>query len=293
MSKEVNSGGMEGVMAQGYGVIPKLVMKHEHLTIEAKAIYSYLASYAGAGKTAYPSVALMCKDLGISKTRFYNHRKLLIDYGFISVEQNQGDGGWTNNVYTLACHSFTDTRNTDPRNTDTRNKDSNNNNLNNNNINNNKLNSNTPKTKSALAKSKNDTKILVENKKKRKAKDIVDMKDMINAYSDDIDIRNNLNKYFNIRIKKGLKPEQLAIILEDLKTYQKKQGKNLTIRKIRSAIAGGYLRIVFDNDLADSTFTKKSKFDNTSERETKSWKGKTKELNNVLAKNDDGTLKRF
>ena len=135
MSKESNRGRMDGVMSKGYGTIPKLVMQHEDLSIEAKAIYAYLASYAGAGDTAYPSVSIMCKHLGISRDRFYRHRKSLLELDFIRIAQHQSDGGWSNNIYTvvsLPCPQNKDTQNKDTQNKDTQNKDTNNNSLNNN-----------------------------------------------------------------------------------------------------------------------------------------------------------------
>ncbi len=139
-NKEKNAGKLEGVMAKGYGLIPKLIMKDKDLTIESKAIYAYLSSYTGAGETAYPSVSLMCSDLGISKDRFYRHRKKLIEKDYIRVSQHQNDEGWTNNIYTVVsipCPQNKDTRNKDTQNTDTRNKVTNNNSSINNSINNN------------------------------------------------------------------------------------------------------------------------------------------------------------
>lgn len=91
----------EGIMSKGYGFIAKLVMKDKELTIEAKAIYAYLSSYTGAGNTAYPTVSLMCGDLGISEARFYKHRKLLESKGYIVIDKKRNEGGWSNNVYTL------------------------------------------------------------------------------------------------------------------------------------------------------------------------------------------------
>lgn len=58
------------IFSMGYGHIAKLVMKDKDLTVEAKAIYSYIASYAGASDTAYPSADLICYDLSIGKERF-------------------------------------------------------------------------------------------------------------------------------------------------------------------------------------------------------------------------------
>lgn len=141
--KDKNTGKLEGVMSKGYGIIPKLIMKDKDLSIEAKSIYAYLVSYTGSGTTAYPSVSLMCSDLGISKDRFYRHRKKLVEKGYIKIEQHQNETGWSNNVYTITSFAlpyFTDTRNTDTQNTDTQNKDTNKNSSNNNSINKNNKN---------------------------------------------------------------------------------------------------------------------------------------------------------
>ena len=142
MSKESNRGSMDGVMSKGYGTIPKLVMQHEGLSIEAKAIYAYLASFAGAGDTAYPSVSIMCKHLGISRDRFYRHRKSLLDNDFIRIKQHQNEGGWSNNLYTVVSMPSPqnkDTQNKDTQNKDTQNKDTINNSSINNSINNNSI----------------------------------------------------------------------------------------------------------------------------------------------------------
>ena len=131
---------MDGVMSKGYGTIPKLVMQHDDLSVEAKAIYAYLASYAGAGDTAYPSVSIMCKHLGMSRDRFYRHRKALLENDFIRITKNQNEGGWSNNLYTVVSvpqPQNKDTQNTYTQNKDTQNKDTINNSSINNSINNN------------------------------------------------------------------------------------------------------------------------------------------------------------
>ena len=101
MSEDKQSFQAEGIMEKGYGFIPKLIMKDKELTIEAKAIYAYLSSYTGAGNITYPSISLMCGDLDISEARFYKHRKLLIEKGYIVIEKKRNEGGWSNNVYRL------------------------------------------------------------------------------------------------------------------------------------------------------------------------------------------------
>ena len=37
------------ILSDGYGLIPKKISRDKDLTMEAKAIYGYLASFAGSG----------------------------------------------------------------------------------------------------------------------------------------------------------------------------------------------------------------------------------------------------
>ena len=93
----------EGVNAQGYGIIAKMVMLDRKITVEAKAIYAYFSSYAGTGKTAFPSAKKVQEDLGIREDRYYTHFFYLKAYGYIKVSQNKNrnDGKFTSNIYTL------------------------------------------------------------------------------------------------------------------------------------------------------------------------------------------------
>ena len=90
------------VMSEGYGNIPKRVMRDKRLSIEAKSIYSYLCSYAGGGNEAFPSVGRMIMDLRISENRFYKHAALLIEYGYLRKHREQSEGNLLgNNIYEL------------------------------------------------------------------------------------------------------------------------------------------------------------------------------------------------
>ena len=94
---------VQGRMALGYGIIPKLAMQQDQrLTIEAKAIYSYFCSYAGAGTTAFPGRSKILRDLKISEDRYYRHFTMLKKFGYITVEKHKGEGGkFKRNIYTL------------------------------------------------------------------------------------------------------------------------------------------------------------------------------------------------
>lgn len=137
---------IEGINSKGFGTIAKLVMMDQRLSIEAKAIYSYFCSYAGGGSSAFPSVSKILYDLKISKTRYYKHFNLLVDYGYISVKQIKEENKFGKNLYTLHTNPVpipqnedTDSscpQNEDTQNENTQNEDSNINNININNFNN-------------------------------------------------------------------------------------------------------------------------------------------------------------
>jgi len=92
---------LEGILEEGYGLSPKLVMRDKGLTIEAKAIYAYMSSFAGNGEKAFPKVSTVCRDLQISRQRFNRHRQLLIEKGYISIEKRRNEGKFDNNIYIL------------------------------------------------------------------------------------------------------------------------------------------------------------------------------------------------
>ena len=95
------------ILRDGYGYSPKKITRDASLSIEAKAIYAYLASFADEEGKAYPGIELMCHELNISEKRFHRHKKQLIDQGFITLERERTDNGWSNNIYTLVGYSVT------------------------------------------------------------------------------------------------------------------------------------------------------------------------------------------
>lgn len=86
----------------GYGLTYQEVYEMENLTIEAKAIYGMLCSYAGSKAMAYPSVDFICNKLKISRTRFYRHMNLLVGAGVVKKEQRKNENqSFSGNVYVL------------------------------------------------------------------------------------------------------------------------------------------------------------------------------------------------
>jgi len=123
---------VQGINEKGFGIIPKLVMQDKRLTAEAKAIYGYFCSYAGAGRTAFPSRNKIVSDLGMSKSRYYKHFDLLKRHGYIKVSQERNKQ-YERNVYVLIesvpCPQNEYTQNECPQNECPQNKDSNNNSI--------------------------------------------------------------------------------------------------------------------------------------------------------------------
>ena len=85
----------------GYGLVFKRVMKDRNISVEAKALYSYLSAYAGADESAFPSVDLIKHELGIGKHRFLRAKNELINNGYLTVDRKQTKNIYGSNLYTL------------------------------------------------------------------------------------------------------------------------------------------------------------------------------------------------
>lgn len=91
----------EKTISNGWGIIHKKIMKDTRLTIEAKGIYAYLASYAGNDKRAYPSLETITRELRITKNRFYRHLNYLTKYGYINKYQTVKNNKYDKVIYYL------------------------------------------------------------------------------------------------------------------------------------------------------------------------------------------------
>lgn len=90
-----------GIYKDGYGMIPKAVMKNKKISFEAKAVYAYICSYAGSGGKAFPSLQKICEELGISEKRLYKYRKELVDNGLIIISKERLGSKYSSNIYTI------------------------------------------------------------------------------------------------------------------------------------------------------------------------------------------------
>lgn len=98
---EIHGVQYEGILEKGYGLIPQLLMRDKSLSIEAKAIYAYLAAFAGTTQQAFPGVQLICDELNISEKRYLKHRKQLLDRGYVDITRKRLENGFSKNLYIL------------------------------------------------------------------------------------------------------------------------------------------------------------------------------------------------
>ncbi len=99
----------QDVMSLGYGLCPQMVFRDARLEPGAKAIYGYLASFAGAGMTAFPSQRLMLEELKMSRPTYSKHLKQLQAYGYVKVERRKNSRNeYMSNVYELVREPMID-----------------------------------------------------------------------------------------------------------------------------------------------------------------------------------------
>lgn len=93
--------GKKSIYREGYGIVAKVVMRDKTLSPEAKAIYSYICSFAGSGSTAFPGADLMMSELNMGDKRFYKFRKELVDKGYITILKQRKGNRREKNIYLI------------------------------------------------------------------------------------------------------------------------------------------------------------------------------------------------
>lgn len=148
----------------GYGLVPRRVMRDDSLSVTAKAVYAYLASFAGNTGRSFPSTGLMAKELNLNKNTLFKYLNELKEKEVITVERERGESNkFGKNVYYLhnevnnkaensPCPNSSDMETSymetpDMETSYMKNYDTNSNNLNSNNLNSNKVNSKASPTK--------------------------------------------------------------------------------------------------------------------------------------------------
>lgn len=93
---------IQGIYDYGYGIVAKMVMCDSSISIGAKALYSYICTFAGAEKKAWPGRAKICSDLGISKDSFSKYLNELKTHNYIVVRNRKNEKGqFLGNIYII------------------------------------------------------------------------------------------------------------------------------------------------------------------------------------------------
>ena len=274
-----------------YAIIPANVRYDKTLTPNAKLLFGEITALCNEKGYCWASNAYFAELYGVSKTSISNWISSLQKNGYISVDMIYKENskeiqnryirilndpikeiliGYSKNLQYPIKENFTD---------------------------NNKIINNKKEYISkdnAIPKSK--PIIETTTKKTKKAKDIVTMRGMINAFTENESIREKLLEYFNLRLKKGLQPNQWKIILDDLRDYAGESAL-VAVEKINNAIAGGYMQIIAAWEKDKKNNFSKPKFDNTAGRKVEAVVNMTeeekKEFEENLAKDENGNLLQF
>lgn len=83
-----------------FGHVKQEVTRNNSLSLEAKGIYCYLASFCGEDGTCFPSLETILKELNIGKNRFYKYIKELEDAGILKRQKRNQKS----TIYTLVDH---------------------------------------------------------------------------------------------------------------------------------------------------------------------------------------------
>jgi hypothetical protein len=280
----------ELVQRNYYAILPANVRYDKNITPNAKLLYAEITALCNDKGYCWAGNAYFAELYGVTKTSISNWISSLQKNGYIDVQliykENSKEiqsrhisiannipiqnnlNTYTKNIVGGIQNNFTD----------------------NNKIINNKIISKdiiTQKQKPLIPK---------ETKKAKKTKDIVTMRNMINAFTENESIREKLLEYFNMRVKKGLQPNQWKIILDDLRDYAGESAK-VAIDKINGSIAGGYMQIIAPWEKDKKNNFAKPKFDNTAGRKVEAVVNMSKEekeqFEKSLATDDDGNLIQF
>ncbi len=89
-----------------WGPVYQEIMRNTSLSVEAKAIYAYLSSIAGADGSCYPSIETMQTELNIGKNRLTKHMSQLTSSGIIEKIREKNGNIYGRNRYMLRHTHF-------------------------------------------------------------------------------------------------------------------------------------------------------------------------------------------
>ena len=92
---------LSGIFSEGFGVVPKLLMKADDLSLTTKAVLCYLLSYTGSGTESWPSHTEIINNLHISQRTLHRSINEAIEHGYISRKRKFARGIGSRNIYSM------------------------------------------------------------------------------------------------------------------------------------------------------------------------------------------------
>ena len=80
---------LDDLLAQGYGINPKLVMRNYEISRNARFFYSYLSCFCGSGNCCYPSYETVLFECGFSERTYRKVRDELVAWGILSIKKKE------------------------------------------------------------------------------------------------------------------------------------------------------------------------------------------------------------
>jgi predicted transcriptional regulator len=284
---------VEEVIRSYYAVIPANVRYDSNIPANAKLLYGEITALCNEKGYCWASNAYFAELYGVSKTSVSNWISGLQKQGYVSVEivYKENSKEIESRYIKIVNDPIKENLERYPKNLN----DPIQKNCTGNSTNKNTTLENTQSKDCGAARNPiKDS--LAQQKKTRKAKDMVTMRNMISAFTANEDVQDALKQYFNIRVKKGLLPEQWQIILDDLRKFAGTDSA-LAIKQIDNATAGGYMQIVAAWNKGKAAAQQRTKFDNTAGHTAEAVVNMTaaqrKEFEDSLAKDEQGNLLKF
>lgn len=98
---ERRSAAVERATQVGFAMVDKHVIWDESLPQNVKSVYTYLATYCGNTRTAFPSKATIAKHTGMSVRSVDKAVKIAKDCGLFLIQHQETGQVWKSNVYLL------------------------------------------------------------------------------------------------------------------------------------------------------------------------------------------------
>jgi hypothetical protein len=93
---------LSGIFSEGYGFVPKKMMRATDINNTTKVVLCYLLSFTGSGTTCFPQIKDMAKDLGLTTRTIINCIKSASDEKYIAkYQENRGGKIGKRNIYEM------------------------------------------------------------------------------------------------------------------------------------------------------------------------------------------------